>query len=220
MAKVKVTKTVETVKGPNGNILTDEQVESWSDFAQKNQNLNFDQKWDAFSKKNPQFGSSKENLRKALEKHSDWLTGMETEKIDRSMGEAFRSGPMGEKQRVKTGDVFMPLYENGQLVGRYGESGKLLSKYQKPAQTASPILSYRQIPTAKDVDLGSLSIDRARGIADVITNEGKNIKLNINDLRQHPEWKSILSEADTEYLRTEKGPKEMMMNRGPSIFRK
>jgi hypothetical protein len=220
MAKVRVTKTVETVKGPGGKILTDEQVESWSDFAQKNQNLNFDQKWDAFSKMNPKFGASKDNLRMALQKHSDWLTNSESERLQRSMGQAYRSGPMGEQQRLQTGDVFLPLYENGKLVGRYGESGELLDKYKKPSQASSGVLAYRQIPSVSDVDLKSYYLNRGTGIADVITNEGKNIKLNVNDLLQHPEWKTFVSETDAEYLRNEKSPKEMMINQGPSIFRK
>jgi hypothetical protein len=219
MAKVKVIKTVETVKGPGGKILTDEQVESWSDFAQKNQNLNFDQKWDAFSKMNPKFGASKDNLRMALQKHSDWLTNSENQRRERTMGEAYRGGPIGEKQRLQTGDVFLPLYENGKLVGRYGESGELLDKYKKPTQVSNAVLPYRQIPSVSNVDLKSYYLDRGTGIADVITNEGKNIKLNVNDLLQHPEWKTFVSETDADYLR-EKAPKEMMINRGPSIFRK
>lgn len=219
MAKLKVTKTVETVKGPGGKILTDEQVESWSDFAQKNQNLNFDQKWDAFSKMNPKFGASKDNLRMALQKHSDWLTNSENQRRERTMGEAYRGGPIGEKQRLQTGDVFLPLYENGKLVGRYGESGELLDKYKKPTQVSNAVLPYRQIPSVSNVDLKSYYLDRGTGIADVITNEGKNIKLNVNDLLQHPEWKTFVSETDADYLR-EKAPKEMMINRGPSIFRK
>ena len=219
MAKVKITKTVQN--GPGGKILSDEQVESWSNFAQKNQNLNFDQKWDSFSKMNPKFGSSKENLRKALDTHEDWLTNTENERREGAMNQGFRSGMLGEKQRVRSGDVFMPLYENNKLVGRYGPEGKLLDKYVKPSNIASGILPYSQIPNTGDVDMGSFIVDRSKGIAKVITGKDKDVTLNLNDLRQHPQWKEIILKIDTEELRNKaKSNPSIFNSQGPSMLPK
>ncbi len=220
MAKVKITKTVKAVDGPSGKILTDDQVETWSDFAQKNQNLNFDQKWDAFSKNNPKFGATKQDLRKALDMHEDWLTNTENERREAAMNQGFRTSMLGEKQRVRSGDVFMPLYENGKLVGRYGAEGKLLDKYVKPSQITSGILPYRQIPNIGDVDMGSFYVDREKGIAKVITGKDKDVTMNLNDLRQHPEWKGIMLKIDTEDLRNKAKSNPVIFNsQMPSIFK-
>lgn len=219
MAKVKITKVVE--RGPGGKILSDEQVESWSNFAERNQNLNFDQKWDAFSKMNPNFGSSKENLRKALDMHEDWLTNTENERREAAMNQGFRSGMLGERQRVRSGDVFMPLYEGGKVVGRYGPEGKLLEKYAKPSQISSGVLPYKQIPNVGDVDMSSFYIDRSKGIAKVITSKDKDVSLNLNDLRQHPEWKEIMLKIDTEDLRNKAQSNPSIFNtKGPSLLPK
>jgi hypothetical protein len=225
------------VNNPGDNILNDDQIEKWSDFAQKNQNLNFDQKWDSFSKINPQFGATKQNVRDALDTHEAYLTDMENQRIERTKGVG---GGAGEKfgvkyiGRLKTGDVFLPIYKDGKLVGRYNEKMELLKKYvpQGAQQQNSLMRSYRQIPEVGDVDIEMSEFDFERGVGKFVDYDGREFAANINDLKQKAGWADVVKKAESEALRSNKARTTRVMDLmkkqvaenlkpgGPNIFNK
>jgi len=230
MAKVRVSKVVQTVNNPGDNILNDDQIEKWSDFAQKNQNLNFDQKWDAFSKMNPQFGATKQNVRDALDTHEAYLTDMENQRIERTKGVGGGAGEQfGAKYtgRLKTGDVFLPIYKDGKLVGRYNEKMELLKKYapQGAQQQNSLMRSYRQIPEVGDVDIEMSEFDFERGVGKFVDYDGREFAANINDLKQKAGWADVVKKAESDALRSNQARRtrvmDLMKKQGsPNIFNK
>ena len=234
MAKVKVTKVKETIsgpmKGPGDKILNDDQVEQWSQFAQKNQNLNFDQKWDAFSKVNPKFGASKDDVRKALIKQNRLMTEMENKRIERSFESAPRSGPLGNTitGTLTTGDVFLPLYQDGKLIGRYNENMEMSGLYkpqqnQESARIAKMLLPAGRIPPASSVDLKSGIYDVASGIVRYLDSEGNEFAADIRDLQKMPGYSESLERQFSEQLRSRQaapsGIRQIIQKQGkPSIL--
>lgn len=236
MAKVKITKSKETIsgpiKGPGDRILNDDQIEQWSQFAQKNQNLNFDQKWDEFSKINPKFGASKEDVKNALFKQNRLMTEMENKRIERSFESAPRSGPLGNiiTGTLNTGDVFLPLYQDGKLVGRYNENMGMSTLYkpqpnQESARIAKMLLPASKIPPASSVDLKSGIYDVGSGIVRYLTSEGNEFAADINDLQKMPGYSESLEKQFSEQIRARQqapgGVRQIIEKQGkPSIFNK
>lgn len=213
MAKVKVTKVTETV-GPGGRILTDEQVEQWSQFAEKNQNLNFDQKWDTFLKSNPQFGASKSDVQNALLKHRRALTDMSNVRTEQGYVSAPKTGILGEKESlVSTGDVFTPILRDGKVVGRHTEDMELSSLYPKEPNPESAylskiFLSRNQVPSVDRIQKGSGLIDKQTGIVKFLYDDGREFAADLNDLEKIPEYNQLLNEQYSVGLRSLKPTSE------------
>lgn len=214
MAKIRVVKKVEPVKnsgspaeskpttsGPGGRILSDKQIEDWSQFAEKNQKMNFDQKWDAFSKMNPKFGATKKNVRDALDAHERWITDQYNKEVEsgKFMGTGAKH-QFGAKQTglMTTGDVFTPLYdENKKLIGRHTETGELSSLYPKRPDERQQYLGkiFKQpnkIPNPGQVNLDNPKIDLQRGIAIFEYDGGGEFSASIEDLLNIPEYNQSL----------------------------
>lgn len=229
MAKVRITKTVETVKGdpedevvskttvsgPGGKILTDQQVEDWSRFAEKNQNLNFDQKWNAFSKMNPKFGATKQNVADALFNYRKRLTDIENRKIEGSYSIAPTAAQFGSKTAglLNTGDFFLPILREGKVIGRDTEDLTPSSLYKVQPNPESAYISGifktgNQIPDFENVQPNSGVVDKASGIVRYLDNDGKEFAVNLVEVEKRPGYAEKLREKFSNELRTTKSTPE------------
>lgn len=213
MAKVRVTKVTETIsspaKGPGGRILTDEQVEQWSQFAEKNQNLNFDQKWDTFSKINPKFGASKSDVQSALQKHREEATRLFNLQVQQGYKNAPVSGQFGSESAglMTTGDTFLPIFENGKIVGRHTEDMGLSSLYpQKPnpesSYLASIFISPSKVPSVDRIQKKSGVIYPQSGLVRFLRDDGTEFVTNLDDLRRNPEYNDLINKQYSNELRS------------------
>lgn len=228
MAKVRVTKTVESMSGPGGGtlssttvatpmktsggpgdkILTDEQVEQWSKFAEKNRNLNFDQKWDAFSRSNPKFTATKQNVYDALLKYRKKLTEDENARIERGYSSAPRSGPLGNTSALfNTDDIFLPIIKNGKVVSRDTEDMTPSSLYkQEPSPEQeyirSRLLKPSQIPEFSRIQPNSGVLDKPSGIVRYLRDDGTEFAVNLRDVENLPGYSERLQQDYSEVLRS------------------
>ena len=218
MAKIRITKMTETVSapksGPGGKILTDEQVEQWSRFAEKNRNLNFDQKWDAFSKSNPTFGATKQNVADALTKYRTKLTERANEQTERSYSFGAAAAPLGNKDIfIKTDDIFLPILKEGKMVGRDTEDLTPSSVYKSEPNPQSAFISRifkygNQIPSFENVQPNSGIVDRVSGIVRYLDNDGNEFAVNLVDVENRPGYAEKLKEQFSGDIRSLKSTPE------------
>ena len=124
MPKIKITKTVVTE--PNGKELTQDQRNVWSDFAEAHPNLNFDQKFELFTKVTPKSGIDKDVLKNELAQYAFHVNQAESKRTGLQEPLAINKSAFGEKQLVNTGDSFLKVFdEKGKLLGRHNKYGEL-----------------------------------------------------------------------------------------------
>jgi hypothetical protein len=183
MGKIKITKTISSE--PPAKELTQMQRNVWSDFAEAHPKLNFDEKFELFSKTTPKSGIDKNVLRKELDQYLFNVNRQESKRVGLQEPLALNRSQFGEKQPVNTGDSFLKVYDDkGKVLGRHNKYGEL--EGGGAAFTPASIVQRKDIPLG--IDPKSMIMENEQFVSYKHPQSGDIYYTRIDDIATLPEY--------------------------------